>query len=299
MPTTHHQGLVWIFRDDPRLVFDLLRSLFAIELPALVNLRDRKGELDRFNPCFGDSGELRPDLALSADPAEGPAHEGIAVVVEVQGLIKRIKRFRLWTYWALLAELLERSTAVLMIPLEDSVSRWARGLGALEYPPREALLVLDRQNMPRIASIDEARRRPSMALLSAMIHGPNGDLEVFSVGLRVALEFTDARRWRYASCLLSVLPDEQRQIFIGALTMNERHQLSQAERRSVAFHDGRREGKLEGKLEALLTILELRKLPLSAADRRRLEACEDSERLDRWILDAMQARDLRELFEGS
>jgi hypothetical protein len=36
----------------------LVRSVFGIELPPLIEFYDRRGELDRFAPCIGDTGEL-------------------------------------------------------------------------------------------------------------------------------------------------------------------------------------------------------------------------------------------------
>ncbi|EDM74963.1 hypothetical protein PPSIR1_30574 [Plesiocystis pacifica SIR-1] len=310
MPSSHHQGLVWIFRDRPRLAFDLLESVFGLELPPLTAFAERRGELDRFAPSLGDTGELRPDLALSAevDPYAPRADEvarhqatpeGAALLVEVQGRVDPQKRFRIWVYWALLAERLERATTVLIVPLNDAVARWARGLGELERPPREALLVLDRQNMPRVVSDTLARERPYFAMLSAMIHGAHGDREVFVVGMRAALAFADERRWRYASSLVSVLPETERAQIQGEMTMQERYELTEAELRSGAYHNGIAKGKLEGKLEGelegkrevLRTIFELRGLTIDDSLNNQIRACTDPEHLDRWIARAKAAPD--------
>jgi hypothetical protein len=190
-----------------------MRSVFGVELPDFERVYDRRSELDRFAPCFGDTGELRPDLALSGEQPRGRQEDvlrGAAMIIEVQKKVEPIKRWRLWVYWTLLAERLKLSTAVLCVPMSDSVARWARSLGALEIPAREALLVLDRQNMPRVTELEAARRRPSMAVLSALIHGPAGDIEVVRVAFAVSLELEDDRRWRYASAILSVVPEAAR-----------------------------------------------------------------------------------------
>ncbi|WP_086001530.1 hypothetical protein [Plesiocystis pacifica] len=302
MPSSHHQGLIWIFRDQPRLAFDLLESVFGLELPQLTAFAERRGELDRFAPCLGDTGELRPDLALSAevDPRalehdelahSRAAPEGAALLIEVQGRVDRQKRFRIWVYWALLAERLERATNVLIIPLNDTVARWARKLNELERPPRETLLVLDRQNMPRVVSDTLARERPHFAMLSAMIHGAHGDSEVFVVGMRAALAFADERRWRYASSLVSVLSETERARILGELTMRERYELTEAELRSGAYHNGIAKGKLEGKREVLRTIFELRGFPVAETLSDRIQACTDTGRLERWIARAKTAPD--------
>ena len=61
-----------------------MRSVFAIELPKLTQYVDRKGELDRYLPCIGDTEEIRLDLALSAElehPHEHPEEsEGLEIL---------------------------------------------------------------------------------------------------------------------------------------------------------------------------------------------------------------------------
>lgn len=307
MPSSHHQGLVAAFADDPRLAFDLVRSVFGLELPELERVYDRRSELDRFAPCFGDTGELRPDLALSGEaPKSRPeaALRGAAMIIEVQKKPDPVKRWRLWVYWALLAERLKLSTAVLCVPMSDSVSRWARSLGALEIPAREALLVLDRQNMPRVTERETARRRPAMALLSALIHGPAGDIEVVRVAFSVNLGLEDDRRWRYTSAILSVVPKSEQEALKRSLTVEERYELSEAERNSIAYHDGRAEGmqegmmeaRLEGLVELVLTVLELRAIPLDAEAEARIRGCEDPGQLERWVERAKGAESLAAVF---
>ncbi|WP_146158194.1 hypothetical protein [Enhygromyxa salina] len=314
--------MVSLFRDDPRLAFDLLRSVFGIELPPLTQYTDRKGELDRHLPITGDTGELRMDLALSAE-LEQPEHRraGIAVIVEVQKRINSVKRWRLWVYWALLAEQLKRNTAVLVVPLSKAVGRWSRGLGRLEIPMREGLLVLDHENMPRITDLELARLRPALVVLSAVLHAINGDYEIAQIAWDVAGELADERRWRYAAIILSAVPQHERDRMIGDLTMEERHELTELELNSIAYHDGRddgkregmlagkregmlagkREGLLEGKREVLaelvFTILELRELPVDAASRAKIQACSDPDLLQRWAARAKQASETANIFD--
>jgi hypothetical protein len=302
MPHTLHQGVVALFVDDASLAFDLMRSVFGIDLPKLTGVTDRKGELDRYLPCIGDTQELRLDVALSADFVH-PEHRrvGIAAIVEVQQKSATIKRWRLWVYWALLAERLKRNTAVMVVPLSKSVSRWSRSLGAHEIPSREALLVLDYQNMPRITDPEQARQRPAMAVLSVLIHAINGDIEFAQMAYDMALGLADDRRWRYASIILSAMPKDIREQMKAGLTMEERHELTELELNSVAYHDGKDAGMLEGKLEILtdllLTILELRQLPVDASTDTRIRACKDPALLSRWASRAKQIDDVTGLFD--
>lgn len=183
----------------------------------------------------------------------------------------------------------------MIVALTDAVSRWARSIGESEIPPRDGLLVLDRQNMPRITDIDRARQRPGMAVLSALLHA--GDIEVLRVGFAVALELPDERRWRYASALLGVAPEIERAKLLGEMKMEERYQLTKAERNSIAYHDGRREGERKGLVKLVLTILELREIPVTKAKKARIRACKDLEQLERWATRAKHAGSIDELLE--
>ena len=288
MPSSLHQGVVALLRDDPALAFDLLRRAFELELPALGVIRDRHGALDRFAPCLGDTGELRPDLVIGAEAldAEDPSG-GAAVIIEVQRRVDPRKRWRIAVYAALLAERLARPTAVILVPLSDATARWARGLGAHELPPRRWLLVLDRQVMPRVVELSRARARPAEALLSALLHAVADDFEPCRVALQASLELADDRRWRYASTLMSAVPAAARESILGALSMAEREELTELERNSIAYHDGQQVGELAGRLaeraQLLLTVLELRGLALDAPAEARVHACEDLDQLTRWI----------------
>lgn len=278
MPTTLHQGAARLLLDEPERAFACLRELFGLEIPALTQARDRHAALERFQPCLGDSGELRPDALLSADDPDDP-HGGVGLIIEAQRRPDRVKHRRLWVYWALVSEYLCRSTAVMMIALSDEVSRWARRLDARELPPREALLVLDRHNMPVIVDPSQAAREPGWATLSALIHGLHGKLEPTLAALPVILELPDERRWRYASYMLCALDSRSRAMLREALSPMQRFQISDIERRSIAFHDGREEGQVEILRDFIETILKLRGFLPSPELRAAIRASTDLEHL--------------------
>lgn len=311
MPSTIHQGLAWAFADDPPLGFELMREVFGLPVPDLESITDRRAELDRYAPCFGDSRELRPDLALSGDLARRAKLSkfvgGVALIVEVQRKIEWIKRWRLWVYWALLAERLRRTTVVMLVTLEDDVAAWARELGSLELCPNESLLVLNRQNMPRILDFDLAQRRPSKALLSALLHSINDDIDVMQTAFTAAMGLADDRRWRYASAILAAASEERSEQLKGSVTMEERYELTRVERNSIAWHDGHEEGRQEGRqegqrevrqamIETLLSVLALRSLEPDAATERRIRSCTDTSLLQCWTMRAVRATSVTELF---
>lgn len=300
MPHTLHQVVASLFRDDPGLGFDLLRSVFGLDVPALQQASDRSAELDRFVPCFGDTEELRVDVALSARFVGEPASEGAALVVEVQRQVSRTKRFRMWVYWALLAERLELPTALLVVPLSDEVARWASRLGQHELPPRDCLLVLDRQKMPRITSVAQAEARPALAMLSAAVHSAGRDLECMQVAMSAALKLSDSRRWRYASAIFSALTPAEFDRIKEQLEMDQQTELTQMELNSVAYYNGLRKGEIKGELEGLrrlvVTILELRGLKLDPARESMIHECLDLEQLEQWADRAKRVDSAAQLF---
>lgn len=312
MPSTIHQGLSWAFADDPPLAFELMRDLFDVPVPALESITDRRTELDRYAPCFGDTNELRPDVALSADLAKpsrtGKFAGGMGLVIEVLRKPKQAKRWRMRVYQALMAERLRRATGVMLVTVDDRVAKWARGLDALEIRPRDSLMVLDRQNMPRITDLDFARQQPSKALLSALLHSTTDDFQVLQPAFAASRELPDDRRWRYGSAILAAVNKEREAQLLASVTMDERYELTRMERNSIAWHDGHDEGLLEGKqagllegkrealIATLLTLLELRSLAVDAASEQRIRSCTDPELLQRWIARAVQASAVSELF---
>nr|WP_255216114.1 hypothetical protein [Pseudenhygromyxa sp. WMMC2535] len=278
-----HQGVARILIDEPDLGFRILREVFGVELPDLRALRDRHAVIDRFTPCFGDAHELRPDGILSGDHPSDP-HGGVGIVIEAQRRPDRQKGARLWVYWALVAEQLGYVTALLVVALSAEVSRWAKGLGEHRLSPHEALLVLDQENMPVVTEIEEPER-PGWAVLSALVHAAHGNLEPFAVAFEAALRLEDERRGRYASYLLAAVDEDAREVILGAMKM-QTNEISDIERRSVAFHDGLREGLSKGKAEVLqqlvLTIFELRGLDVADEVHARISSCSSLVQLERW-----------------
>ena len=250
----------------------------------------------------GDTNELRPDLALTAEFADPTAPQarkysgGIGMIIEVLRSRARVKRWRIWTYWALFAEEMSCTTAILVPALTDDIARWASRLGSLELPAREALLVLSRHNMPRVVDLEEARKRPAKALVSALMHANNDDIEVLLVAFTAALELPDQRTWRYASAILAAAPKHRRDQLKEQLTVEQHYVLTELERNSVAFYDGHLEGIIQGLVRLVLTTLELRSLPIDSDSEARIRSCQDAELLELWASRARRVASASELF---
>ena len=76
MASWDHEGIIELFRSDPRLAPELLRGPLGVQLPAFSEASIESGALTQLNPA-----ELRTDLVVSLK--DGP-HAVLAIILEVQ-----------------------------------------------------------------------------------------------------------------------------------------------------------------------------------------------------------------------
>jgi hypothetical protein len=138
------------------------------------------------------------------------------------------------------------------------------------------------------------RRVARWAARAASVRGPLGTrLELRPVVLYLGREAVEA--------LLD--PEHPELAWLAAWAMHRRHGFRkfrlELEARGEARGEakGKAEGKAEGKQEALLLLLSTRELPVSSAQRRRIQGCTDLEVLDRWIQRAARASSADDVLE--
>ena len=78
MPTLEHNGLIELFRDNPRLAPHLLELLFHLKLPSYASVEVAEAALDQLIPV-----EFRADLVLELRDAAGTV---VLAVVLLAGL---------------------------------------------------------------------------------------------------------------------------------------------------------------------------------------------------------------------
>ena len=295
VPGTLHQGILWLLQDDPWLPFDLL----GVERPVSGTPIPRRAEVERsgdrelvIHPYF-------PDLVLVYKDPDDPTR-GVVISVEAQEKPVLAKRWRIPVCQALLADEYELPTWVVVLCLSKKTSAivraWGRGL-----PPRVDALVLDIDDIPRVGSIEQARRRPCAAVLSAALHGASGDLDAARIGIQVAQELPEKRRWRYTLTILAAVPKSIRSTLLKEMNMQER-EIWDIERRSglfsIAHEEGREEGRRATLIELISTVLELRGLSMDPAILERIRGCRELAMLERWATRAREVRATSELFDS-
>ncbi len=296
MPSVLHQSALLPFQDDLELAFDLARELFESPLPFGMRVSEHHAALSFGLPAAERLGEVIADLVLcGSHPADMRVQASL--IVEAQRLSEKEKRIKFLLYLALTAQRFQRPAWLLVLALGRSVTTWMRNLerdfGGLSFQP----LVVDRHTMPRVITERAARQRPAYTLLSALIHGVWGDMEVVETALKAARHLDRATRGTYIRGIVSAVPKDNQPTLKEMLTMDDHERLGEAELNSILYHaevtglekglkkgleQGMRKAKLQGLVDQVLLTFELRGLPLDAETAAIIRKCRSIRTLERW-----------------
>lgn len=288
MTSWDHEGLVELFRTDPRLAAELLQELLGVELPAFENARVESGALTQLNPA-----ELRADLVVSLDDGKKPV---LAIILEVQREEDPNKLFSWPAYVGSLWHRLRCNVCLLVVTQSERVADWASrtivmGLGSSVTP-----LVVRPSAVPMIRTVDEARKAPELAVLSAMAHGAGSvetAVEIALAGSAVALELGRDRFLLYFGLIHTALSEAARKAF----EMHPQGVRFFDESQKQSFEKGHSEGRAADRAAAVLDVLEARGVAVTAAQRERILGCKDLEILTRWLRRAATIAAADALFE--
>ncbi|HWN71925.1 MAG TPA: hypothetical protein VNM90_30005 [Haliangium sp.] len=279
MASWDHEGIIELFRNDPRLAPELLQSPLGVPIPAFSEARIESGTMTDHHPP-----EIRADLVVTLHRGTRPV---LGIIVEAQRKRNAEKLYAWPAYVGLLRRNLRADACVLVVTQSEQVARWASkpivtGPGGSLKP-----LVMGPSVVPIVRDIEEARREPELAVLSAMVHG-GGDVET---AVQVALA---------ASTAAHALDRDRFLLYFGLV----RAALSEAARKafemdpqgSQLYDESQRKSFNKGKATAVLAFLEARGLPVTEAQRKRIVSCTDLETLDRWTRRAATISSTKELF---
>lgn len=160
--------------------------------------------------------------------------------------------------------------------------------------------MLDADNVPPM-NLEQARARPTAAVLAAALHGVRGNIEVARIAIAAIMDLPERQRDRYAQTILAALPVRQRDIVRKELPVKQRDELWEIEKRSGTYHEGRKEGRKEEAqrrlIQLILTVLEVRGIFVDAASEFRIKAETHQPTLERWAIAARAAQRVTELFD--
>ncbi|NVB42514.1 hypothetical protein G6O69_32120 [Pseudenhygromyxa sp. WMMC2535] len=263
------------------------------------------------------------DLLISVEGRGGET--ALVLAIEVQVCVDAEKRWR-WSELAVAAAAEFRAEAqVVVFALSPALRQWIRGLAAgMSVAP----VLVEREHVPLLTSLGDARGRPLATLLGALMHARGVARAVQVAGARaalVALSCLDERMGERYGVLMAdmfsadVLEQAKRSLHqsssLGTREARALERIDDFVRESYSFVFGHREGQKEG-LEAgrqaghqagrawatrraLFDLLALQGVTLDEPRRAAIAAVEDPETLEAWyaLARASKCDRLAEIFD--
>jgi hypothetical protein len=271
MPSPTHQILVELFRRRPALLVDLLAATPGAGPPSSLPPGAR---IVPTTATFTDlmHAEYRADLAMHVLPP-GSDRPLRTFIIEAQLRPDPDKRYTWPLYSAGLRARDRCPVTSIVLALDAGTARWAGRLVVLDPLGTHVFrpVVIGPGDIPLITDLDQARARPELTLLSALMHcrTPGGERAVY-VALAAACAALDREfRVLYASAIRALMSDEVRRP-LEVLMHFEGNQLD-VEMFRYYYAQGEKAGRHET-LRAILTdLLTERFGPLREAALRQIQ----------------------------
>jgi hypothetical protein len=235
----------------------------------------------------------------------GAAKPFLVLIVEVQLGLKKDKPFSWFAYQACQHYRTKAPAFLVVITNNRRIARWAAGpfrSGQTTLRP----IVLGPGDIPAITDPEEAKQSLALTFVSGIVHGH--DMIAVRIGLALAHALDgsdDDGIGIYWDAFLASLSKAVRRKLEMQLQAEWRPRSDwgkeifakgEAKGHTEGKEEGRAEGEVKGKAESILTVLELRGLPVTPALRKRVTACGDLPVLERWLRRATTASSVEEAF---
>jgi hypothetical protein len=273
MPSMAHEILVDLFKNRPSLAAEILAEVLGVSLPPYSEARLASADLTEIQPA-----EYRADVVVVLLDHDIPVR---MIVVEVQLAVDPRKRFSWPAYVAVSRAIHGCPAGLLVVAPDPAVANWCAepieiGVpGFVLHPP-----VLRRTAVPVVTDLEEAARRPELGVLSALAYGDTEQGATIAATVLPAIQGLEEDRAKlYFDLVYNSLNDAARRT-LEAMMKGYEYQ-SDFAKKYVA--QGLTQGRTEEAARAVLTVLRARGLAVKDADRERILAQKDPERLERWL----------------
>jgi len=289
MPSYLHELLVNLFRNRADTTTVLLRDL-DVPLPEHDEIQPESTSINDLKLA-----EYRADLVLFLVQR---SQKVLGVIVEIQLRRDDDKHYSWPAYVANLHARHRCPICLLVITVEQAISRWAEktielGPGSYCRP-----CVVGPANTPAITALTDAERNVELAVLSAVAHGKDSDK---ALAERVA---------RAATAACRSIDKERSNLYLDLIDVSLKHsapEVLEAAMNSLGYEyqgdfarryvaEGRTEGLIEGRTGTILRLLARRFGILTEADQARIRGAEDAV-LDKVENAMMLATTLDEILE--
>ena len=238
MPSHLHEALLLLFRNQPALVPELIRQLLGGEIPGFGEARVVEADLTDIQPA-----EYRADMVIELFDGS-PV---FAIILEVQLSENKRKHFVWPAYVANLRARLECPVCLLVFTVDEATARWAAKPVEIGGQNQFRPYVLGPSGMPEVVDEERARANPELAVLSAMAHGRDADVEkslrIAKAAHQASAALDVSRSRLYCDLIMNFLGEAARTA-LEKMDPQKYEYLSEFARRYVA--QGKAEGKAEG-----------------------------------------------------
>lgn len=280
MVSSTHEALVELIRQRPGFAVQLLTEVAGVAVPEYSSVEQGSLDLSQAVPA-----EYRADEVITVRDG---ARAVLGVIAEVQLHIDLDKRFSWPAYLVALRNRLRAPAVLLVIATSEKVARWAAkhielGAGSVVAP-----IVMGPGVIPVITDPVVARAGPELAMLSAMSHPEDlGVLDALLATFTSDIEHNTL----YADLVWTLLPAAARTYLEHRMATTSTWQYQSPFARKYFG-----EGKAEGKAEDVLTVVSARGIAVPDDARDRITACTDPEQLSAWLINAVTATEIDDVF---
>ena len=161
--------------------------------------------------------------------------------------------------------------------------------------------VLGPPELPRVMDPAEVRRRPEIAVLSAMAHGNEpGGLEVVMAVLNGLVGFDEAMARVYRKLIYDALEEALRRK-VDQMNLERTGPFEDppfvVKLKEIGRAEGLAKGEAKGLRTALLKLVARAGPTLTEDERARIDGCDDPAVLDRWLDNLHEAKTAADLFQ--
>jgi hypothetical protein len=292
MPSALHQAIVEALRERPDLVCELGRRVER-RIPTTGRIEVNDSKLADISPP-----DYSADLVVLVGPKE---KRRFGLVVEVQLGIAEDKRYSWPLYVATLRARHRCPCCVLVLAPDPKVAAWAARPIDVGQPRSPFVpLVLGAGGVPAVTDVEAARRRPELAMFSAIFHQDNEAVARAAIaGVRSLFAVDEERGTRYYDVIAGVMSNRVLALLEAEMATEGYQYVSEFARKHVAEgrEIGRQEGRAAEAVRAVLAVFEARELLVPAEVRDQIAACKDLDLLALWLKRAVKVGAAAEIFD--
>ena len=298
MPGPIHQGLLFLLKHNPRLVFELARRFDA---SIGTNHRGYAVESNELpNPASPDN-VMYADWAVAAMANPRSGKHVAAVAVEVQTHRDPLKFYSWLGYAAGVRRVFECRGWTIVFAPDRNVRRQSQKMFADE--PRASPWFVEPEMLPPVIDAGRAAADVDRAVLTTVFHirSPVG-LACAIATLRALQRVAHEHGAVYRELVRASMTAKQiQQTPKELLEWDDADPLGPMELTGAYYVRGHEEGREEGRLvearRLVLRVLGKRGLTIDDAQRERIDTCEDLVQLEQWIDRALIVAHVAALFD--